>query len=206
NDRARRTQIAAIGADRLRQRAHLQRYVDVRPCRAIDESRAAAIPDNPQSVRIVAEKPSVEPSGERGESRQRREVAVHRKYAVGGDERALFAAAMPSQYGFGVVQIAMLVELDLRAAQFRAGVYAGMRQFINEDQVVSADHGRNDAGICEITGAEHTGRFGALDPREPRFKLVVERMIAGDQARGPRADAISLDGVHRRGDDLRMVA
>src|SRR5207248_2432144 len=101
-----------------------------------DESRSAAGADDAKSMGIIAEKPSVETSGKRGERRQGRDVPVHRKHAVGGNQRPFFAAAMPVQYLFDVTHIAMPVDMDLCAAQFGAGVNAGMGQFIDEDQIV----------------------------------------------------------------------
>ena len=112
---------------------------------------------------------------------------------------------MPVQYLFDVTHIAMPVDMDLCAAQFGAGVNAGMGQFIDEDQIVRADHGRNDAGIGEIAGAKHAGRLAAFDSGQAQLKVLVERMIAGNEAGGTGAEAIVFDGIDRRGDDLRMM-
>src|SRR5689334_2185139 len=154
---------------------------------------------------IIAEKPSVETSGKRGERRQGRYVPVHRKHAVSRNQRPFFAAAMRVQYLLDVAHIAMPVEMVLCAAQFGAGVNAGMRQFIDEDQIVRADHGRYDAGIGEIAGAKHAGRLAAFNSRQPQFKVLVERMIAGNQAGSTGAEAIVFDGIDCRRDDLWML-
>ena len=104
-----------------------------------------------------------------------------------------------------MARIAVTVEVNLRAAQFGAGMNASMRQFIHEDQIVGADHSRNDPGIGKIAGTEHAGRLTAFQSRQPCFKFVVERMIAGNEARRASADPISFNGLDGRGDDLRDV-
>src|SRR5262249_27436902 len=45
----------------------------------------------------------------------------------------------------------------------------------------------------KIAGAEHAGRVGLLQSRQPRLQLGVERMIAGDQAGGAGAHPVSAD-------------
>ena len=80
-----------------------------------------------------------------------------------------------------------------------------MRQLVDQDEIVAAGQRRNDAGVGEIAGAEHAGRLGALEPREPRFELGVQRMVAGDEARGAGADAVSCDRLDRRGLQSRVL-
>ncbi len=81
-----------------------------------------------------------------------------------------------------------------------------MGELVDQDQVVAPDQRRNDAGIGEIAGAEHAGGLGALQRGQPRFELGVERMIAGDEARGAGADAIALDRRDGRRLDRRVLA
>ena len=78
------------------------------------------------------------------------------------------------------------------ARQPRAGPQAGMRQFVDQHEIVAADQRRNDAGIGEIAGAEHAGRLGALEPGEAPFELAEQRMVAGHQPGGAAADAVAL--------------
>ncbi len=68
-----------------------------------------------------------------------------------------------------------------------------MRQLIRQHQAVAADQHRDDAGIGEIAGAEHAGGLGLFDAGEARLQLGIERVIAGDQARGAGAGAVALD-------------
>ena len=74
----------------------------------------------------------------------------------------------------------------LAARQPRAGPQAGMRQLVEQHQIVAADQARDDAGIGEIAGAEDAAGFGALQPRQPRFEFGEQRMVAGDEPRGAR--------------------
>ena len=83
---------------------------------------------------------------------------------------------------------------------------AGVGEFVDQEQVVIADQSRDDADIGEIAGAEHAGRLGAFEPRQPGFELVIKRMIAGHQSRGAGADAIALRRLDRRLDDRGMPA
>ena len=72
--------------------------------------------------------------------------------------------------------------LDLSARQLRAGIDAGMREFVQQHETIAADKCRNDPGIGEIAGAENAGRLGALESRQARLELCVKRVIAGNQA------------------------
>src|SRR5262249_48470247 len=45
-----------------------------------------------------------------------------------------------------------------------------------------------------------------LQSRQPFFKLVVERMITGNQARGAGADPMVLNGIDGGGDNPWMLA
>jgi len=76
-------QIAPIAADRLRQGAHLQGHIGLD---AIGESRAASVPDHPDAMGIVGHQPGIEALRQGGESRDRRQIAVHGKHAVGRDQ------------------------------------------------------------------------------------------------------------------------
>ena len=137
---------------------------------------------------------------------ERREIAIHGKHAVGGDQRVGVTAAVLSQKRFGVRHVAVAIALHGRAAELGAGMDAGVGQFIDQDQVAAAGQRRDDADIGEIAGAENARRFGAFQPRQPALQFVVERVIAGDEARGAGADAVALRRLDRRFDDRGMAA
>ena len=118
----------------------------------------------------------------------------------------VFAPRCAANSASACADIGVAVEVDRRAAQLGAGMDAGVRQFVDQDQIVRPDQRRDDAGIGEIAGAEHAGRLGALEPRQPLFQFGIERMIAGDEPRGAGADAVALGRLDRRRDDGGMLA
>ena len=71
-----------------------------------------------------------------------------------------------------------------------------MGEFVDQNEILRARKRRDDAGVGEIAGTEHTGRFGSFEPRQPRLELAIQGMIAGDEPRCASADAIGAD---RRG-------
>src|SRR5262249_33076530 len=87
----------------------------------------------------------------------------------------------------------------------RAGPETGMRQLIDQHQVVAADQGGNDAGGREIAGAEHAGRFGALEAGETPLELGEQRVVAGYESGRAAADAMALGGLDRCRFDSRVM-
>ena len=188
--RSRGAQIAAVAADRLRQRAHLQRHIDVG---AMREGRAAPTADHADAVGVVGHQPGVVARRERRKLRQRREVAVHGEHAIGRDQRARVPAAVLGEQRLDMRHVGMPERQHGRAREPRAGPQAGMRQLVDQHEVVAADQRRNDAAVGEIARAEHAGRLGAFEAGEAAFELAEQRMIAGHQPRGAAADAMALD-------------
>src|SRR5271154_2497039 len=103
-------------------------------------------------------------------------------------------------------RIGVPIELYRGARKFGAGMNTGVRQFIDEDQIVGADQSRNDAGIGEVARTEHTSGRAALEPRQPRFERRIEWMITGNEARSAGADAVTGRRIERGGDHLGMLA
>ncbi len=87
-------------------------------------------------MRVVGQEPGIETLRQLGQVVQRRQVAVHGKDAVGHDERARMTGAVRRHKRFGVFDIAMAIAVNARAAELGAGVNTGVRQFIDQDQVV----------------------------------------------------------------------
>src|SRR5215470_15509236 len=79
-----------------------------------------------------------------------------------------------------------------------------MRKLVDRDEVATADQRRNDPGVGKVPRAEHAGGGGTLELRKPRFELIVERMIAGNEARGAGADSELVDGLAGRLGKRRM--
>jgi len=91
------------------------------------------------------------------------------------------------------------------AAELGAGMDAGMRKFIEQDQIAGPDQCRNDADIGEIARTEHARRVGSFERRQPALELLIERMIAGHEARRPGAGAIPRRRVRGSRNDGRML-
>ena len=81
-----------------------------------------------------------------------------------------------------------------------------MGQLVEQDEIAASDEGRGDARVGEKAGAEHAGRLSALYPRQPAFQLGVERMVAGDEARGAGADTVAFDRGDGGGLQQAMLA
>ena len=161
--------------------------------RVAHEARAAPAADHAQPVRIVRHQPGVVFVGERQQLGERRQIAVHGEHAVGHDQHMVVLGAMRCQQFARMRDVVVAERHHLAARQLRAGEQASVRQFIHQHQPVAPDQHRNDAGIGEIAGAEHDRGLCLLDAGEARFQLRVERVVAGDQARGARAGAIFFD-------------
>ncbi len=89
DDRARRAQIAAVGAERLRERAHLQRDACLLRAR-----RAVAVGEHAQPMGVVRHQPGVVLLRKLAQGLERRDVAVHGENAVGRDQHVPVAQAL----------------------------------------------------------------------------------------------------------------
>ena len=173
--------------------------------RVAGEARAAPAADHAQPVRVVRHQPGVMFVGERQQFGERRQIAVHGEHTVGDDQRVVVFGAMPLKQFARMGDVVVAKRHHRAARQLRAGEQAGVRQLIRQHQPVAADQHRDDAGIGEIAGAEHHGGLRLLDAGEPRLQLRIQRVVAGDQARGAGAGAIGLDRGLRRLLDGRVL-
>ena len=169
------------------------------------EGRAAAAAEHADPVGVVGHQPGVVGAGNPRERRKRREVAVHGKDAVGQDERPRMGVAVLGEKGAHMVDVVMAEGEQPRAAQLGAAPQAGMRELVDQEEVFFARQGWNDAEIGQITGAEHAGALGSLEPGEAVFQLGIERVIAGDEPRGPGADPVARERLARRRNDRRVL-
>ena len=159
-----------------------------------------------ETMGIVGKEPGVMALRQSRQLLERSEIAVHGKHAVGGDQRMGVTAAVLRQKRLGIGYVAVAIALHSRATELGAGMDAGVGQLIDQDQIVAAGQRRDDADIGEIAGAENACGFGSFQPRQPALQLFVERVIAGDEARGAGADAVVLRRLDRRFDDRGMAA
>src|SRR5207244_1667020 len=92
-----------------------------------------------------------------------------------------------------------------RARQLGSSPKAGMRELIDQNEILFARKHRNNAGICKVARSKYAGSVGSLEPRKPGLELAKQRMIAGDETRSARARAIALNCRYGRGFQRGMV-
>ena len=124
---------------------------------------------------------------------QRRAIAVHGENAFGRDHGMIEARPVLMQQLLGMRDIVVPEKLHVGAAEFGPAADAGMRKLVAQDEIAAAGNRRQDPGIGEIARAEHASGLRALELRQPRFEFGIERMVAGDEARGAGAHAEAAD-------------
>ena len=105
-----------------------------------------------------------------------------------------------------MVRTGMAIGLDGRARKLGAGIHAGMRELVDQDQVAGSGKRGDNAGIGQVSRTKHHRGVGTLDARQPAFERRVKRVIAGDQARRPGAHAVAFGRLDCRLDHTRMLA
>ena len=156
---ARGAEIAAIGAERLRQRAHLQRHwTCVSPAKL--EPRPPPTTPRPCASSTISQASCSRASA--GKLGERREIAVHREHAVGDDQ----ARGRARRDARRAVRAHARRRCDGTAARSPRDSRAPAHRQACDSSSISmrssrADQRRDDAGIGEIAGAEHAGRLGA---------------------------------------------
>src|SRR5215471_19316705 len=95
---------------------------------------------------------------------------------------------------------------DLRACEACARPQAGVGELVDENEIARANQGGDDAEVGEIARAEHAGSVRPLEPRESRFQLAQQRMVAADEARSAGANSIAAQRRDGRLLDRGMLA
>ena len=72
----------------------------------------------------------------------------------------------------GMVRIVVAERHHPAAAKLGPRPQAGMRELVEQHQILAPGKRRQDAGIGEIARAEDAGGLGALEPGEPRLELL----------------------------------
>ena len=80
-----------------------------------------------------------------------------------------------------------------------------MAVLIHDDEVGLAREQRNDADVRQVAAAEDDGVLCVLESCQARFKVCVERMIAGDQPRGVGPRTVTPCRLEACLNDLGMV-
>lgn len=154
---------------------------------------------------VVHQRPGIVAFAQGEDVRQRGEIAIHRKHAIGEDHGAARSGPMGGQQAAQMVDVVMPEGFDPRPRQARAGMQAGMGQAVDQDQVVRAGERRGDGEIGQIARAEHDAVLGALELGQAAFEPEEQGVAAGDEARGAGARAPFGNGVPCGGDDGGMV-
>ena len=81
---------------------------------------------------------------------------------------------------------------QLGSAELAGVDHAGMDELIGKDQVVAAGQHRDGAGVGHVARAENEGGRIAFLSGQAIFELLVNGQRPGDQPRGRRADAVSV--------------
>ena len=186
--------IAAQGADRLRQRADLDIHAAVQP-EVIDRS-ASVVPEHPARVRIVHhhDEPCSSARSHRSGSAPRSPSMLKTPSVISslrGRARQLSDDAARG------VDIAMGKDFDRGPAQPGAVDDAGVVQLIGNDEVVFRQNGGDGSGICRKAALKHDRRFRLLELGEPPLELHVDLHRAGDRAHRAGADAELLQRRER---------
>ena len=129
--------------------------------------------------------------------RQRANVAVHGKDAVGDDQLVAGLVLDRFELLFGVGCVFVAEDFDLRARQACAVDDAGMVQFVGDDEVFFAQQCRDRTGIGGESRLEDHAGFDVLEARDLLFELHVNLHSAGDGAHRARADAVLLRRFQR---------
>jgi hypothetical protein len=78
-------------------------------------------------------------------------------------------------------------------------------ELVEHDEVARPDERGDHADVREVPAAEDDRVLGAFERRKPALEIRVERMVARDEPRGARADAVARSGLVACCYDVRMV-
>ncbi len=171
-------------------------------CASVPRPGVASLAQHAEAVRVVDEEPGVVRFGELEQPRQRGQVAIHAEYRVGADELPPRAAGREPRGK--VADVGVRIADEFGARQERRVVQTRVVEPVAEHRVLAAGQRGDDAQVRHVTGREQErARAGA--GRDPGRQLALERVVrqemAGDQVRGPGADAMARRALLRGGDD-----
>ena len=169
----------------LGQRADLDVHPAVQP-EVIDDAAPAA-PQHALAVRVVHHQQQVVALGHLDDAGQRRDVAVHREYAVGDDHAAAVRAGGLPDLLVQRRRVVVGVTDDARAGQAAAVDDAGVVQLVRENGVLFAHQRRHHGQVGGEAGLERDGGRGAFELGQPPLKLV----LAADVVPGAASSGIT---------------
>lgn len=120
---------------------------------------------------------------QRGDLVQRRDEAIHREHAVGGDQLGLAVSGIGGlQLGFQVGHVAVGVAEALGLAQAHAVDDRRMVECIGNDGVVLAEQRLEQAAVGIEAGRVQDGVLLAEEVGDLLFQLLVQVLGAADEA------------------------
>ena len=134
---------------------------------------------------------------------ERRDVAEHRIDAFEDDQLAGFGRQAP-QALLERVDVIVAERDDLRIAQRAAVIDRRMAVDVEDDVVVLAGDGRNDAEVRLVAGREDHGMIHGVEVPERRLAFLVALIGAVEDAAAGRARAELVERLLAGGDDVRV--
>jgi hypothetical protein len=144
--------------------------------------------------------------GQRGDLVERRDKAVHRERAVGGDQLGARAGGVGGlQLRFQVGHVAVGVAEALGLAQADAVDDRGVVQRVGNDGVLFAQQRLEQAAVGVEAGGIEDGVLGAEEFGDLLFQLLVQILRAADEAHRRHAEAVRVQRILGGLDHLRMI-
>ena len=195
---------AHAAAERLAERAGDDVYA---VARAGQRRRSATLlAEMPGRMAVVDQDQRAVTVGKFADLLQLGDIAVHREYAVAGDELE------PRARGVGLLQAVLeLVHVRigeavaLRLAEPHAVDDRGVVEAVGNDRVLFAQQRLEHAAIGVETGGEHDRIRLAQVLGDRLLELTMQRLRSADEAHGSHAKAELLHGAARRRDDVRVI-
>ena len=159
---------------------------------------------------VVDHHRSLIPVGDVANAGQRRDVAVHRKDAVGDDEdRSIRAARAARSAGIAqhllqAIDVAMREDGACRLRQPNAVDDRGVIELVADDQVGVGRDRRNCSAVGGQARLQRQHCFDMLEIGQALLELLDQLGRAGDRAHGAGAHTELADGLLGRGDEMRM--
>ena len=132
-------------------------------------------------------------------------VAIHAVMAFNHQQRTAMARPRLASTLSAASRIEMAERHPPRARQDRALHDAVVDERVVHDDVVAAEQMADDGDVGRMPADEGDAILGAMDARQRRFELAMDRALAGDRAAGGNRGAVAVDRRLRRRGDARIA-
>src|SRR5208283_1975230 len=136
--------------------------------------------------------------------RQRANITIHRKNAVGDQQLAAWLALNAGELLFGMRNIFVAEDKNLRPRQPAAVNDRSVVQLVGDDEVFLTKNGGNGARVGRESGLEDDAGFDVLEARNLLFEVHVDAHGAGNRSHRARSDAEFACSLKRRLAQLGM--